>query len=112
MDAPAGIATASGIDMLLTGFSGSADEPLCGRFVRTVRAECTDRVLVIGERQLRAVLPEYVGHYNTGRGHQEHDMSLRAPDDNPDIIPLPVPPDRIRRNSVLGGLINQYKSAA
>jgi hypothetical protein len=69
-------------------------------------------VLVIGERHLRAVLSEYVEHYNTGRSHQGHDMSLRAPDDNPGIIPLPSPPDRIRHKPVLGGLINQYRPAA
>ena len=82
------------------------------RFVRTVRAECTDRVLVMGERHLRAVLSEYVEHYNTGRSHQGHDMSLRAPDDSPHIIPLPAPAHRIRRKPVLGGLINQYQPAA
>jgi hypothetical protein len=36
-------------------------------------------MLVTGERHLRAVLPEYVSHYNTGRSHQGHDMSLHAP---------------------------------
>jgi putative transposase len=82
------------------------------RFARTVRAERTDRVLVIGERHLRAVLPEYAGHYNTGRSHQGHDMSLRAPDDSPDIISLPAPAHRIRRKPVPGGLINHYQPAA
>jgi putative transposase len=82
------------------------------RFVRTVRAECTDRMLITGERHLHAVLSEYVKHYNTGRSHQGHDMTLRAPDDNPDVIPLSAQPDQVRRNRVLGGLINGYKPAA
>ena len=83
-----------------------------GRFVRTVRAECTDRMLIAGEQHLRVVLSEYTGHYNTGRSHQGHDMSLRAPDDSPDIIPFAAPPDRIRRKPVLGGPINQYEPVA
>jgi hypothetical protein len=37
------------------------------RFVRTVRAECTDRMVIAGEQHLRAILSEYTGHYNTGR---------------------------------------------
>jgi putative transposase len=53
-----------------------------------------------------------VEHYNTGRSHQGHDMSLRAPDDSPDIIPLPAAAHRIRRKPVLGGLISQYQPAA
>jgi hypothetical protein len=69
-------------------------------------------MLITGERHLRAVLPEYVEHYNTGRSHQGHDMSLHAPDDSPDIIPCPAPAGRIRRKPVLGGLINQYQAAA
>jgi transposase InsO family protein len=54
------------------------------RFVRTVRVECTDRMLIAGERQLRVVLDEFVEHYNTGRSHQGHSMGLRAPDDDPE----------------------------
>ncbi|WP_432034832.1 integrase core domain-containing protein [Streptomyces cucumeris] len=38
------------------------------RWIRTVRAECTDRLLVTGERQLHAVLNQYAEHYNTGKG--------------------------------------------
>jgi hypothetical protein len=60
------------------------------RFVRAVRAECTDRMLITGERHLHAVLSEYVAHYNTGRSHQGHGMGLHAPDDDPDVLPFPV----------------------
>jgi hypothetical protein len=69
-------------------------------------------MLITGERHLSAILSEYVKHYNSGRSHQGHDMRLRAPDDSPDITPFPAPPLRIRRNPLLGGLINQYKPAA
>ena len=48
------------------------------RFVRTARAECTDRMLIAGEQHLRAILSEYIGHYNTGRSHQGENMKLRA----------------------------------
>jgi putative transposase len=82
------------------------------RFGWTVRAECTDRVLITGERNLHAVLGEYVRHYNTGRSPQGRDMSLRAPDDNRDVIAFPGAPDQIHRKPVLGGLINEYKPAA
>lgn len=80
--------------------------------MRTVHAECSDRMRSIGERHLHAALSEYVKHYNTGRSHQGHDMRLRASDDSPNIIPFPAPADRIRRKSVLGGLTNEYEAAA
>ena len=82
------------------------------RFVRTVRAECTDRMLIAGEQHLRVVLSEYIGHYNTGRSHQGDGMGLRAPDDNPDLIAFPGPVTRIQRRARLAGLFNEYRQIA
>jgi putative transposase len=39
-------------------------------------------------------------------------MSLRAPDDYPNVIPFPAQTERIRRKRILGGLINEYEPAA
>ncbi|MFI1337380.1 integrase core domain-containing protein [Streptomyces sp. NPDC020845] len=74
------------------------------RWIRTARAECTDRLLITGERHLCTVLTRYAEHYNAGRAHRS--LDLRAPDDDPDIIPLPAA--TVRRKQVLGGLLNEY----
>jgi len=81
------------------------------RFVRTVRAECTDRMLIAGEKHLSVILSEYIGHYNTGRSHQGEGMGLRAPDDAPDVIAFPVPAVRVERRARLAGLINEYRQS-
>jgi hypothetical protein len=48
------------------------------RWVRTARAECTDRMLIHGQRHLRSVLAKYAGHYNRHRPHQSRQQ--RPPD--------------------------------
>ena len=47
------------------------------RWIASVRRECTDRILISGERHLRLVLDAYIEHHNAGRSHQGDDMRLR-----------------------------------
>ena len=46
------------------------------RWVRTVCSECSDWMLIFGERHLRAVLTEYANHYNLRRPHRSLDFEL------------------------------------
>ena len=82
------------------------------RWVRTARAEVTDRMLIAGPRHLRAVLEEYAAHYNRHRPHRAR--NLRPPDS--DEVTMTAISDlavaRIRRRRVLGGVINEYQRAA
>lgn len=82
------------------------------RWIASVRRECTERILVTGEHHLRTVLNAYVAHYNAGRSHQGDGLELRAPDDDPKVLTFPVQPDAIHRRQILGGLLNEYRSAA
>jgi putative transposase len=83
------------------------------RWVRTVRAELTDRMLITGPRHLRAVLDEYVAHYNLHRPHRGR--NLRPPgtgEVTPTVLTTDLATGRARRRRVLGGLINEYERAA
>jgi len=104
--------SATGITAVTTAPQAPKMNAIAERFVGTVRRECTDRILIAGERHLCVVLDQYIAHYNAGRSHQGDGMSLRAPDDDPNVIPFPAQADRIRRKRVLGGLINEYEPAA
>jgi putative transposase len=78
------------------------------RWVRTARAECTDRMLIYGEAHLRAVLRTYTGHYNGYRPHQSRHQ--QPPDcEKLAVVPLGAP---VQRRKVLGSLINEYYRAA
>jgi putative transposase len=78
------------------------------RWIRTVRSECTDRLLIVNERHLRRVLGRFVRHYDEHRPHRR--LTLRPPHPPTSELP-PVPITSVRRHEVLGGLINEYHAA-
>jgi putative transposase len=78
------------------------------RFVLTARTEVTDRMLIFGERHLRTILAQYEAHYNGRRPHRSR--QLRPP--RPDHPAADLSQERIKRRTVLGGLINEYERAA
>ena len=78
------------------------------RWVRTARAECTDRMLIYGEQHLLSVVGEYAGHYNRHRPHQSRQQ--RPPDQEVQVsVPKDLP---VQQRKVLGGVINEYYQAA
>jgi len=103
-----GVFAAAGIEVIRTPGPAPRANAHAGRWVGTVRRECTDRMLIFGERHVVAVLDEYTRHYNTHRPHRGRDQ--RPPQALPERVALPDP--RVRRRRVLGGLINEYDLVA
>ena len=83
-------------------------DTILGWHRRLVRRRWTYPMLIFGERHLRQVLAGYAAHYNTARPHRA--LQLRPPRPT-----SPVPElvrGRIRRRPILGGLLNEYETAA
>jgi transposase InsO family protein len=102
---------AEGIEVLRTPPQAPRANAYAERWVRTVRRECLDRILIYHTRHLLAVLGEYLAHYNEHRPHQGRGQ--RPPDR--DTLPAPIADldaARVRRRKVLHGLINEYEQAA
>jgi transposase InsO family protein len=104
---------AVGTRILRTAVQAPRMNAICERLAGTLRRELLDRVLILGEGHLRAVLAGYQEHYNTARPHQG--IAQRVPDGKHDSGHLTVAGldrERILRRPVLGGLINEYARAA
>ena len=72
------------------------------RWVRTVREDCLDQLLIWNEAHLRRVLKEYVTYYNTRRPHQGLGQ------DTPEGLGIVSLEGEIRRRDVSGGIIHDY----
>ena len=104
---------AAGTTILRTAVRAPRMNATCERLAGTLRRELLDRVLILGERHLRAVLTDYQAHYTTARPHQG--IAQRVPDDEPDpprATVTGIDTQQIRRKPILGGLINEYSHAA
>ena len=81
------------------------------RWIRTLRQECLDRMLIVSRHQLEHVLRVYVSHYNQHRPHRA--LELRPPDSTTPTTTLDhTRPGNIRRRDRLGGVLHEYHHPA
>jgi len=100
-----------GAEVLLTPVRAPRANAYAERWVRTVRAECLDWLLILSRGHLEQVLCVYVRHYN---GHRPHRALLLQPPDPPAQLTILGESDRgaVHRRDLLGGLLHEYRQAA
>jgi putative transposase len=96
-----------GIKVIRTPIQARNANAYAERWVRTVRSDCLDRILIFGRDHLERVLRVYRRHYNEHRPHRALDL---IPPDGRDATPL-HPANHPRRHDLLGGLIHEYEAA-
>jgi putative transposase len=100
-----------GIEVIRTPVQAPNANANAERWVRTIRSDCLDRILILGRRHLERVLRVYTKHDNRHRPHRA--LRLAPPDGS-----SPADNDHtrtaaaVRRHDLLGGLIHEYERAA
>ena len=102
------VATTSAIEILKTPIHAPRANAICERFLRSVRQECLDHLLILHEKQLQRVFNQYVAYFNLARPHQSIQQQI------PDLpfAPLHNQRDNVIAVPVLGGLHHDYRKVA
>ena len=95
------VAEETGIKILRTPIGAPDANAVCERFLRSVRNECLDHVIVLTEEHLASVLQRYCEYFNGARPHQG--IGQRIPD-RPRERPAARGPESLEETPVLGGL--------
>jgi putative transposase len=95
-----------GVRIIRTPFRAPNCNAYAERFVRSIKEECLERVIVFGERHLRRTIAEFVAHYHAERNHQGIGNELIDPFERADGQ------GRVRRRQRIGGMLNYYYRAA
>ncbi len=104
------VAAATGVTELKTAYRAPRQNATCERFLGSVRRECLDHILILGEAHLRRVLREYARYFNQDRPHQGLAQRIPAPPEAG--ARCPVTTGRVRVAPILGGLHHTYVLAA
>jgi putative transposase len=100
-----------GTEVLITPVQAPNANPHAERWIRTVRAECLDWLLIVGRGHLEQVLRVDVEHYNRHRAHRA--LQLKAPDPAAGLTIVDEGRDgSVHRRDLLGGLLHEYWRAA
>ncbi len=102
-------AAATGIEELRTAYRAPRQNATCERFLGSVRRECLDHLLVLGEAHLRRVLREYVHYFHRDRPH--HGLAQRIPEAPAAGARCASTGGRVRAIPILGGLHHAYAKA-
>ena len=95
-----------GIEVVLTPYRAPNANAFAERWVRSVREECLDHLLIFNERHLDDVLREYSQYYNCARPHQGLRQQI------PESLNWQLGHGAVQRPNILGGLIHDYYRAA
>ncbi len=77
------------------------------RFVRSIKSECLERMILLGQRSLRRALREYSTHYFSERNHQGVDNQLL---ESSNVVAFSTGP--VQRRERLGGMLSFYHREA
>jgi putative transposase len=97
--------------MLVTPVQAPNANVYAERWIRTVRAECLDWLLIVGRGYLEQVLRVYVEHYNRHRAYRT--LQLQAPDPATGLTIVDEGREgSVHRRDQLGSLLHEYRRAA
>jgi transposase InsO family protein len=103
------VAMGTSIEILKTPYRAPKANAICERFLGSVRRECLDHIMVLGEQHLYRVIREYVGYFNRARPHQG--IEQKVPEASPGV-PAKQGKGKIIAFPVLNGLHHDYQLAA
>ena len=96
---------AAGIDVLRTPYKTPRANAVCERFLGSLRRECLDYFLILGEKHLYRVAKEYKQYFNHARPHQGIEQRIPC---QPERLETPLVNRELASRPVLGGLHHDY----
>jgi len=106
------VAHSAGIRVIRTPVLAPTANAFVERFVGSLRRECLDHVLLLGERHLQRVLAEYRSYFNRARPHQGIDQRCQVAFGSAALSQDLVPAAVVEGRPMLGGLHHDYRLAA
>jgi transposase InsO family protein len=104
------VAKTSSIKLLKTPVQAPRANAICERFLRSVRQECLDHLLIFQEKQLQRVLNEYAMYFNRARPHQG--IAQQIPEPSRSALSAKQADEQVIALPVMGGLHHDYRWAA
>ena len=93
---------ASDIEIINIPYRAPQANAIAERWVRSVREECLDHLIILNGSHLRRVLKQYIEYYNSRRPHQGIQQQ------SPNGFDVTLTSEPIRCRKILGGIIKDY----